>query len=176
VLNGLKNAYVGMRWDVFNRVLFLFDSFTQKVSDTYNYKEYVMKILNLTTVVVIGLLSFSANATQYKFIATDKSVETKICVLAGSNDKFGLKRVFRQNRRGSVAIDSRFYANHITCNDMVMAHFAYKYDALDTFAYLNGLTNREDKIPNTNVEIKDIVAVSNLTNEKTKIIYVGSAK
>ena len=139
-----------------------------------------MKILNLTLTltlaVVIVLLSFNANATKYKFIATDNSIETKICVFAGSNDQSGLKNALRQSARSSAFVNNRYSVNTIVCNDMVMAHFAHKYDALDTFAYLNRLTKVKDKILTTSVEIKDIAAVLNRRNEETKIIYVGSAK
>ncbi|PKI17207.1 DUF3718 domain-containing protein [Colwellia sp. 12G3] len=135
-----------------------------------------MKKLNLIlAVVVFVLLSFSANATKYKFIAEDRSIETKICVFAGSNNKLGLKHALRQST-GSAITNNRFSVNNITCNDMVMAHFAHKYDAFDTYSYLNRLTNSKNKIPTTSIEIKDVSAVFNLKNEETKIIYVGSAK
>ncbi|WP_019027665.1 DUF3718 domain-containing protein [Colwellia piezophila] len=135
-----------------------------------------MKILNLISVVVILLLSFNVNATKYKFIAADNSIETKICVFAGNNNKLGLKNALRLNSWGAAFVNKRFSVNNITCNDMVMAHFAHKYDALDTFAYLNRLTTKKDKIHATSVEIKDIAAVLNRRNEEIKIIYVGSAK
>lgn len=137
-----------------------------------------MKILNLTSIVVVIvlLLSFNTYATNYKFIPTDRSIETKICVFAGSNNKLGLKNALRQSISGSTIVNKRSSVNNITCNDMVMAHFAHKYDAIDTFLYLNGLTNNKNKIPTTSVDIKDISAVLNRKNEETKIIYVGSAK
>ena len=134
-----------------------------------------MKRLNLISAVVIVLLSFNANATKYKFIAADSSIETKTCVFAGNNNKIALKKALRQSIKGFAYDGSRFAANNITCNNMVMAHFAHKYDALNTFSYLNALTNSKDKIPTTSVDIKDIAAVLNRTNEDIKIIYVGSA-
>ncbi|MBA6390896.1 DUF3718 domain-containing protein [Colwellia sp. BRX10-3] len=130
----------------------------------------------LTLAVVFVLLSFNSNATKYEFIATDSSIETKMCVFAGSNNKDGLKNALRLSSRSSAINSKRFAVNSITCNDMVMAHFAHKYDALDTFSYLNHFTSKKDKIPTTSVEIKDIAAVFNRKNEDTKIIYVGSAK
>ena len=135
-----------------------------------------MKILSLISVVVIALLPFNANTTNYQFIATDTSIETKICVHAGSNNKLELKNALRQSTRGTAIVNKKFSVNNITCNDMVMAHFAHKYDALDTFAYLNVLTNKKDRIYPTSVEIKDIAAVLNSKNEETIIIYVGSVK
>ena len=130
----------------------------------------------LTLAVVFVLLSFNANATKYEFIATDSSIETKMCVVAGSNNKDGLKNALRLNMGSSAINSKRFAVNYITCNDMVMAHFAHKYNALDTFLYLNHFTSKKDKIPTTSVEIKDIAAVLNHKNEDTKIIYVSSAK
>jgi len=139
-------------------------------------KESIMKILTLTFAVVFVLLSFNANATKYKFIAADSSIETKMCVFAASNNKLGLKSSMRFSTRNSSINARKFTVNNILCNDMVMAHFAHKYDALDTFAYLNRFTAKKNKIPTTTVKIKDIVAVLNRKNEDTKIIYVGSTK
>lgn len=135
-----------------------------------------MKILTLIFAVIFVLVALNAKATEYKFIATDSSPETKMCVLAGSNNKLGLKRAIRFGVRGSAINTKRFTINNITCNDMVMAHFAHKYDAFDTFKYLNRFTTKKNKIPITSVEIKDIAAALNRNDEKTKVIYVGSAK
>ena len=135
-----------------------------------------MKILNLTSTVVIGLLSLNVSATQYKFIAADNRIETKICVYAGSNNKLGLKRALKQSTWNYGVVNRRFSVNNITCNDMVMAHFAHKYNAVDTFSYLNRLTNKKDKIITTSVDIKDIAAVWDQKDEETKIIYVSSIK
>ncbi|MBA6231599.1 MULTISPECIES: DUF3718 domain-containing protein [unclassified Colwellia] len=131
---------------------------------------------NLTLAVVFVLLAFNSNATKYEFIATDSSIETKMCVFAGNNNKDGLKKALRLRMMSSAINSKRFTINSTTCNDMAMAHFAYKYDALDTFSYLNHFTSKKDKIPTTSVEIKDIAAVFNRKNEDTKIIYVGLAK
>ncbi|MBA6349260.1 MULTISPECIES: DUF3718 domain-containing protein [unclassified Colwellia] len=133
-----------------------------------------MKILTLAVVFV--LLAFNSNATKYEFIATDSNIETKMCVFAGNNNKDGLKNALRLRMISSAINSKRFAVNSVTCNDMVMAHFAHKYDALDTFSYLNHFTSKKDKIPTTSVEIKDIAAVFNHKNEEIKIIYVGSAK
>ncbi|AOW75907.1 hypothetical protein A3Q34_02970 [Colwellia sp. PAMC 20917] len=140
-----------------------------------------MKILTLAVVFV--LLAFNSNATKYEFIATDSNIETKMCVFAGNNDKDGLKKALRLRIMGSsinskrfTVNSKRFTVNSVTCNNMVMAHFAHKYDAFDTFSYLNHFTSKKDKIPTTSVEIKDIAAIFNHKNEETKIIYVGSAK
>jgi len=135
-----------------------------------------MKTLHLTSAVVIVLLSFNVNSTNYKFIPIDKNVETKICVFAGNNNKHELKKALRKSSWSSAKFNQWYSANNITCNGMVMAHFSHKYDALDTFLYLNRLTIEKDKIPATSIEIKDIAAVFNRKNEETKIIYVGSAK
>lgn len=135
-----------------------------------------MKKLSVISVLVILLLPLNANATKYKFIASDNSIETKVCVLAGSNNKSGLIKALRQSANNSVVINKRSFANNVNCNDMVMAHFAHKYEALDTFGYLNILTNGKNRITPTSVEIKDIAAISNRKNEKIKVIYVSSTK
>ncbi|TPH13418.1 DUF3718 domain-containing protein [Litorilituus lipolyticus] len=136
----------------------------------------MMKILTLTLAMVLTLTSLNANATQYKFIAADRSIETKMCVYAGNNNTVKLKRAIQYHAMGSTINTKRFAVNNITCNDLVMAHFAHKYDASDTFKFLNRFTAQKNKIPTTSVEIKDVAAVLNSTNEETQIIYVSSTK
>lgn len=129
-----------------------------------------MNILKLTIALVIILFSYNVNATNYKFVGMDKSIETKMCVQAASNDTKALKVTMR------FSVDSKpFIANSITCNDMVMVKFANKYGAVDTTKYLNKYTRKINRVPQTKVTISDLASVENIENDRTKIIYVGTA-
>jgi hypothetical protein len=129
-----------------------------------------MNILKLTFATAIILASYNVNATNYKFVAADQSRETKVCVHAGNNNKDRLKATMR------LSSDSnRFIANHVTCNDMVLVQFAYKYDALETANYLNRYTKVTNRIPETNITIRDIAAIGNQDKGEVKIIYIHSA-
>lgn len=106
-----------------------------------------MKILNLTSSLFILLLSFNAQSTNHKLIATDNSSEAKICLLTASNNLLGLKQALKLYAWGNIIVTEQFAANDITCNKIGLAHFARKYDAPKTFSYLNRLTKRSYKIP-----------------------------
>lgn len=129
-----------------------------------------MNIRNFTTAIIFVLLSLNANATKYKFIASDNSVESRICALAGNNDRSELTRTMMY-----TGYNIRKIVNTVTCNDMVMAHFAHKYEASHTFKYLNRLSSGKNKLDIPSVKIRDIAAV-NHGNEETKIILVSSGK
>ncbi|NMP30402.1 DUF3718 domain-containing protein [Thalassotalea sp. M1531] len=123
---------------------------------------------------LIKLVSFSAGlifastsmAQQYQFVAMDNSLETKLCVKAGNDDAKGVKRVIRQ----LGVKERRQHINNIACNDMSAAKFAFKYQATNTFEYLNRLSYGVNKV-NPSVTIKD---VANKT-AKPKVIYVSTA-
>ena len=123
-----------------------------------------MKILNLTSVILTLLLSFNAYTANYKFVEADSNFEEKICMLAASNNKLGLENALQRYTWGNMTVTERFAINNITCNGMVMAHFAHKYDAQNTFEYLNSLTDRKNKITTTNAQ-----ASMNTKNGNTKL-------
>lgn len=112
----------------------------------------------------------SAYAVQYKFIAKDHSIYTKMCVLAGNNEQKALKRILRRHRDSE-----RSLANSTFCNDMYIANFARKYNASMTFDYLKKYTYKSnlDKAPK--ITIKDIVTRVTEDNSAEEIIlvYVG---
>ncbi len=82
----------------------------------------------------IAALSVSATsfAQQYQFIAMDNSRETQLCVNVGNNNVPDVKKVLR-----SLGYNQRLNINTIACNDLSLARFAFKYDASDTFKYVN---------------------------------------
>jgi len=125
-----------------------------------------MNTLKLTSVVVMILFSYQVNAANYKFVAMDNSISTKMCVLAGSNDKTQLKKTMRLSGH-----NNRFIANNIKCNDMIMVQFANHYGAANTTKHLNRYTRFINRVPETSVTIRDIAAV----NDEAKIIYISAA-
>lgn len=130
-----------------------------------------MNILKLMSLVLFLLFAVNANSTQYKFVAGDNSFSTKVCVLAGSDDKARLSR-----SKGYPNDSGRLIANTVRCNDMTIASFAKKYQAMNTFKYLNGLTKLSLREYDTSVEIQDVTTAANDNSDVVKVIYVRSAK
>ncbi len=136
----------------------------------------MMKFLKLTLVTAAILVATSTQAVTYKFIAKDNSAETKICVLAGSNEKTKLKRMIRRySNTNRFTTNPRYIANYISCNDMVIASFASRYHADDVASYLNRYTLPKNKTMETDVTIKDIASLSKRYDLPDKVItvYVG---
>ena len=91
----------------------------------------------MTSIASILLMS-NAQAVTYKFIAADDSRETKLCVLAGSNEVKKLKKQARNFPRFNRVIpNTRFIANKVKCNDMFMTSFASRYNADNVANYLD---------------------------------------
>lgn len=105
-----------------------------------------MKLFNLTSSLLILLLSFNAYSSNYKLIPTGNSSEAKICMLTANNNLVGLKKALKLYAWGNMTVTERFAVNDITCNEMGLAQFAQQYDASKTFVYLNRLTKRSNKM------------------------------
>jgi hypothetical protein len=126
-----------------------------------------MRTLTYLAVIAAVGTAFSAQSVNYKFIANNSSVETKLCVAAGMNDKQKLRRLI------STTLDSKYLlANSVVCNGKLISHFAYQYGASDTFKMLNKATMRKNKLNHPRVTIEDITT-ANLNDDRTVIIYVG---
>jgi hypothetical protein len=129
-------------------------------------------MVNKYSVVVVvalsSLLSLPANASNYRFIAGDNSVDTQICLSAAMNNKYRMKRYIAWSKNTAKAI-----ANNLVCNDLNIIDFAYKYQAVKTFAHLNRYRSAQYK-----VSITDIVATNNdsLSPESglTRIVVTAS--
>lgn len=123
--------------------------------------------------VILLPLAFNANSTQYKFVAGDNSFATKVCVLAGSDNKSKLKRSKQFSFDNGKAI-----ANSVRCNDMPIASFAKKYNAMNTFKYLNRLSKPSLREYDTKIEIQDITNADSDSGsgDVVQVIYVRSAK
>ena len=128
-----------------------------------------MNLCKLTTSLIFIILSVSATATKYEFITENNRIETQMCLLIGSNDRSGLVRTLKAN-----SYNSRRIFNSVTCNDMSMAHFAYKYDANLTFSYINRLSNSKNRMELPSVTIRDLSAGVRQDNESTQVIFIRS--
>jgi len=129
-----------------------------------------MNILKAIFTLLAILLAYNASATQYKFVGTNNHLETKICVSAGNNDLKKLKGLIYASQEGARSV-----ANTIVCNNLVMAHFAHKYDADKTFEYLNQRTKGKNKIRENTVTIQDIARINDV-NEEVITVYVSTNK
>ncbi|WOH37065.1 DUF3718 domain-containing protein [Thalassotalea fonticola] len=129
-----------------------------------------MKPMTLLLIIVTIFMVNSAYAAQYKFIAKDDSIYTKMCVLAGNNEQKALKRILRRHRDSEKSI-----TNSTFCNDMYIANFAQKYNASMTFNYLKRHTYRKNLDKASDITIKDIVTRVTEDNSAEEIIlvYVG---
>lgn len=129
-----------------------------------------MKYIQLLLIFVAIFMMNSAYAIQYKFVAMDNSIYTKMCVLAGNNEQNALKT---KMKRHSDSV--RSLANSTLCNGLFIANFAQKYHATMAYDYLKKHTYRRNLNKATKVIIKDVVTDATDNNSKDKIIlvYVG---
>ena len=75
-----------------------------------------MKLIQLLVITASIFMMNKTYAVQYKFVAMDNSIDTKICVLAGSNEVKALKKVLIRHSRvsaGGVSIGKRYIVNGI---------------------------------------------------------------
>jgi hypothetical protein len=131
-----------------------------------------MNKFQVTSAIIAMLCACNVSATKYIFTAGDDTQATKMCVATGNNDKSKLKRIIKQTKNASQIGTLRKIANHTYCNDMIIANFAYKYAAIDTFKYLNRVTKSEYQMLRPNVTIRDLAMVDS-KNEVIKITLVA---
>ncbi|WP_019029989.1 DUF3718 domain-containing protein [Colwellia piezophila] len=129
-----------------------------------------MKLITLLLITVVMFMMNSAYAIQYKFVATDKSIYTKMCVLAGNNEQKAL-RITLKRHDSSV----RALANNTLCNGLHLASFAQKYHANMTYDYLKKHTHSRHLDKATSITIKDIVTgtIESKSTEEIILVYVG---
>jgi hypothetical protein len=135
-----------------------------------------MKFLKLTLITASILAVTSAQAITYKFVAADNSPETKLCVLAGSDEMRKLKRTIKNQPLFNRYIPNlRYVSNNIKCNDMFMVNFASRYNADKVANYLDRYTYPKNKHIETNVTIKDLALLptNNDSPDKVITVYVG---
>ncbi|GLX83526.1 DUF3718 domain-containing protein [Thalassotalea eurytherma] len=127
------------------------------------------KVTNYTAIIAsLIFVSTTVSAGNIKFVATDQTPETHICLNAVTNNLASLKT---QIRRYSD-YGSSHTINSLRCNDLSLAKFAYIYQAQDTYKYLNRRTYRESRVY-PNITINDLVARN---SQDEKVIYVASSR
>ena len=133
-----------------------------------------MKSIKLLFITALLFMMNSTYAVQYKFVAMDSSIDTKMCMLAGSNEIKALKKTLIRESRGLSSV-KRSIANDLYCNDTHIAEFSKKYQANLTYEYLKKYTYKKNLSKETQVIIKDIAQQSDgdKLEEKIIIVYVG---
>jgi hypothetical protein len=137
-----------------------------------------MKLIKLLIITASIFMMNKTYAVQYKFVAMDNSIDTKICVLAGSNEVKALKKVLIRLSRvsaGGVLRGKRYIVNGIHCNEQILANFSKKYQANLTYSYLKKYTDKRYLNQETEVIIRDIADISNdnRTEDKVILVHVG---
>ena len=125
-----------------------------------------MKIFSLISVILVLVCSMGINATNYKFVGVDTSKDTKMCLAVATNNKRALQSLMLRTseRVGSVA-------RNLKCNNQVIANFAFKYNASETFEYLNRFTPKKYQELRSKVTIQDLAAQD---NDKTIVVLIAS--
>lgn len=90
-----------------------------------------MKTLMKVFVSLFAVCAVGVQSAEYKFMAADTSVETKLCMAATTNDVQQLKKVLRRSgERLAVVRDS------IKCNALPIAEFSEQYGFMQVARYL----------------------------------------
>lgn len=129
-----------------------------------------MKFIKLLLIAMTIFMMNSVYAIQYKFVATDNSIYTKMCVLAGNNEQKALKTALKRHEHSS-----RSLANTTFCNGLIIANFANKYHANMTYDYLKKYTYSRNLDKATSITIKDVVTrtTESKSTEEIILVYVG---
>ncbi|TWX71365.1 DUF3718 domain-containing protein [Colwellia sp. C1TZA3] len=119
------------------------------------------KSLFILSITILGC-TLVTNAASYKFVAKNNSIKTKICIAVAEDNKPALKSGIRTKGSAvSTSVLSRIVANSLTCNDLLVTAFAIKYNALETYRYLNRYTSKKNKFLPSTGTIRDISAQHN---------------
>lgn len=88
---------------------------------------------------IASTLTLAANASETKFVAGDKTLETQICVAAVQNNILKYRQSVRKisNFQPLPRHNHKIIANRLTCNDQNIASFARSFGAEDTARYIS---------------------------------------
>ena len=95
-----------------------------------------MKTFMSMMVGIFAVSTMSVQAAQYKFVATDDSFETQLCVAVTHNDVAKLTELLKS--RGERL---RSVQNLVRCNQMPIADFALEYGFSKVAQYLGAEKN-----------------------------------
>ncbi|NVK54329.1 MAG: DUF3718 domain-containing protein [Alteromonadaceae bacterium] len=127
-----------------------------------------MKYLKLAGAALALSFTSQISAQEFQFTAEDKSPETQFCVSVGNNNVESMKgQLFRMGLGDAL----RRNINTLTCNGLPLAQFAFKYQAEDTFRYLNNRSSPLNRVKSS-VTINDIAMTG--TNAEPKVIRVSA--
>ncbi|MDC8829637.1 DUF3718 domain-containing protein [Alteromonas gilva] len=127
-----------------------------------------MKYLKLAGAALALSFTSQISAQDFQFTAIDKSLETQFCVSIGNNNVESMKgQLFRMGLGDAL----RRNINTLTCNGLPLAQFAFKYQAEDTFRYLNTRSSPANRVKST-VTINDLAMTNN--NAETTVVRVSA--
>jgi imidazole glycerol phosphate synthase subunit HisF len=102
-----------------------------------------MKTLMTVFVSLFAVCSVGVHSAEYKFVAADQSVETKLCMAATTNDVKQLKKVLRRSgERLAVVRDA------VKCNTLPITEFSEEYGFMQVARFL-GADKQADVIAST---------------------------
>lgn len=127
-----------------------------------------MLIKKLISTLVITGCAFTCHAKDYKFIANNSSLATQLCIEAANNNKSGVKHVMKMLYGDRTSV---LGVNTLRCNDLSLARFSYKYEAIDTFKYLNRISYKENRVE-TQTYIRDVALLPSDKVNGPSTVYV----
>lgn len=133
-----------------------------------------MKIFTSTILIVLAFFSTNSYAADFEFIAKDNSRTTRVCIAAVTDNTNVMIKGIRRLSQSGTALSFRLFVNTIKCNNQYIGNFAQKYNAQNTFDYLEQYTNRWNKKHRTNTTIKDIVNEQGKEQGKNIVVLVAS--
>ena len=90
-----------------------------------------MNSLRILIMIVLVFPVSQAFAADYKFVPSEPSPMTEICILAATNEKKAMRQKII-DQKGTF----KQVVNAIRCNGKQLTHFALSYGAKDTFEYI----------------------------------------
>ena len=130
----------------------------------------------LITTIAILACATSVHATEYQFVADDRSSATRFCIAAGEGDVDGLRNQIRKLRQSSPHIQYKTIVNSIRCNGQIAAQFANAYGATNTFEYLYRLTDDRNRKHIGRTAVEEVALDQPATESPDVVIVRVSAR
>ncbi|TQV87811.1 DUF3718 domain-containing protein [Aliikangiella coralliicola] len=151
--------------------LFEFEAVYQNDMQYINPEEKMMKLVKLALASVAAVMSLSASATNYVFVAGNDTAETRICVAAVQNDLLSYRQEVKKFTGASPNSNRQhtLIANKLNCNDKNVALFARKYGAEKTANFITRYLRKTVSIRRdiANLKVEDLDK-----SGETKVIVV----
>jgi hypothetical protein len=129
---------------------------------------------NITSLsLILFCCSINIYAAELEFIADNNKNTTKVCMAAVTdNTKVMINKLRRLS--GGTGLKFLTFINLIQCNNQFIGNFALKYNAQNTFAYLDQYTNRRNKNRQGIITIKDIANEQGKNQDRPIVVLVAS--